>query len=700
MTSATQKTSASRAKRDAYDDFLDGVTTSGKKASSGKKSSSSGAKSASSSGKTPKRTGEKGSRGKAVSAPETEKASGKKTDSAAKKSASSKPKATDSSGKKKSVKKADGVEAGIVSLGNGGKLRRTDSRKTADVRPSGAKNTASRKKAGTSSTHKQNAVLVVDNPVAGRTARVRSGICEDERRRPGHAPSGRQAGSGVRTKRSASGNRNTRHMDRDDLFRENTSAAGRKRSSGSKRASGSKHLRKKKKPVSGWDVFFTAGIVCMLGFMLWQGTQYSDFLMMQQAVDRQTYYPGTSIEGIDVSDMTLEGAIDYWQTQVEPRYADRTVIFDGGESVKASQLGYSSDYMTVLTNAWSAGRSGSLEQRYQAIASRSETPVAYSVTRTPYEEDVVDKFVAYAAEKVDTPATEVKIESFDLKKFKFVFSDPQPGKKLDRQALKASVMQALDAGGGTVQMVVSDVEPQTTKESVASRYGMIASAITNASSSSKNRLTNIKLSLQLINGTCLKPGETFSFNGVVGERTKARGFKEATAYSSGEVTEQVGGGICQVSTTLFNAAVKADLEIVERHNHSLTVGYVDKGKDAAVNWGSQDLRFTNNTGDDVYICCYLTDNKRVRFGIFGKLLPDGETITVEGVTTGEIEYETEYQASGLLAPGEQIVLQTGKKGYTAEAYKLRWNAKGKLISRELLCKSKYKATKEIIQYGP
>ena len=166
------------------------------------------------------------------------------------------------------------------------------------------------------------------------------------------------------------------------------------------------------------------------------------------------------------------------------------------------------------------------------------------------------------------------------------------------------------------------------------------------------------------------------------------------------MTEQVGGGICQVSTTLFNAAVKADMEIVERHNHSLTVAYVDKGKDAAVNWGSQDLRFTNTSDDNVYICGYVTDDKRVRIGIFGKLLENGETITVEGVTTGTIKYETEYQASGLLAPGETKVIQSGKNGYTAEAYKIRWDANGNQISRELLCKSRYMSKKEIVQYGP
>ena len=173
----------------------------------------------------------------------------------------------------------------------------------------------------------------------------------------------------------------------------------------------------------------------------------------------------------------------------------------------------------------------------------------------------------------------------------------------------------------------------------------------------------------------------------------------AGAYSSGEVTQQVGGDICQVSTTLFNAVVKSDLEIVERHNHSLPVGYVDKGKDATVNWGSQDFRFRNNTGDNVYIICGLTDDKRVRFGIFGKMLPDGQTITVEAVTTRTLDYKTEYQSTPLLAPGQTNVLQTGHIGYDAEAYKLRWDGQGNLISKELLCKSRYPARNQIIQYG-
>ena len=154
-----------------------------------------------------------------------------------------------------------------------------------------------------------------------------------------------------------------------------------------------------------------------------------------------------------------------------------------------------------------------------------------------------------------------------------------------------------------------------------------------------------------------------------------------------------------MSTTLFNAVAKADLEIVERHNHSLTVRYVDKGKDATVNWGSQDFRFRNTTDDDVYICCELTSDKRVLFSLYGKLLPNGEKITLEATTTEVVRAETEYQPSAFLAKGQTYLLQEGRNGYKAEAYKVRWDAAGNELSRELLCKSVYKVKNEIIQYG-
>lgn len=458
------------------------------------------------------------------------------------------------------------------------------------------------------------------------------------------------------------------------------------------------HRRKKK--TSSVTVLLATAIVVLLGLGGYQAVRYRAFAEMKSAVQRETFYEGTTVEGIDVSSMTLAQAMEYWQENIEPAYSQRKVTLSNGASFTAEELGYTSDYATVLSNAFSAGRTGSLEQRYALLSSRRSAPVSYSVTRQSYDPAAIARCVSQIAEAIDRPAENAKIASFDTESYEFTFTDAVTGSQLDADALTRDMTQAMENGGGSVELSVLAIQPDVTQNDIASQYGLIASAVTNASSSSSNRLSNIRLALQMINGTCLKPGETFSFNETVGKRTTDRGFKMATAYSSGTVVEDVGGGICQVSTTLFNAAVKADLQIVERHNHSLTVAYVDRGKDAAVNWNSQDLRFTNNSDDNVYICCFLSDDKRVRVGVFGKLLPNGESIVIESEVTGTTSFETVYQPNLALAAGASQVTQKGKDGCSAVAYKVRKDASDNTISREELCRSSYKPVNQIVEYGP
>ena len=430
-----------------------------------------------------------------------------------------------------------------------------------------------------------------------------------------------------------------------------------------------------------------------------QEADYARFQEMKRVVENQTFYEGTTVEGVDVSTMTLRAALEYWRQRVEPGYSDRTVTLDDGTTLTAVDMGYTSDYESVLSNVWSAGRRGSLESRYRAAVSHQENPVAYRVTRVLYDEVLIGDYVDALAEQIDQPAQDAAVKGFNMKKLSFTFTDAQNGRKLNAKALKESIATTLQAGSGSVTREIETISPTVTAKALKKQFGRITTATTNASSSSANRLSNIKTALKYINGTCLEPGETFSFNKTVGKRTTDRGFKIATAYSGGDVTEEVGGGICQVATTLFNAAVKADLKIVERHNHSLTVAYVDSGKDATVNWGSQDLRFKNTSGEKLYIVCFLSDDKRVRVGIFGKLLPNGETITVEAETTEVIEYETEYQRTDQLERGKQELVSNGKQGCKAVAYKVRWDSKGKELSREVLCKSWYKAKNEVVAVG-
>ena len=461
-----------------------------------------------------------------------------------------------------------------------------------------------------------------------------------------------------------------------------------------------KKKRRKKSPFSAMTALLLLLIAGCVGVGAWRMNEYENFIAMKAVVSQQTFYQGTAVNGIDVSGMTLPQALEYWDTQVEPKYRETAAVLNDGTRITAAQMGYSSDYVNTLSAAWNAGRSGSLVERYKRASMHMQQPKSYEVTRSMYDQDTVKRFVNQLAEQVDAEAVDAKLQSFDVNTQQFSYTREQQGRTLNRMQLAQDIVSALEDGGGNVQLEIETVQPQLTMENVSSQYGMITSAVTNASSSSSNRLNNIALALQMINGISLEPGESFSFNKVVGERTRDRGFKSAPAYSGGEVTEEVGGGICQVSTTLFNAAVKSDMQIDERHSHSLTVSYVDLGKDAAVDWGNKDLRFTNTSDDRVYICCYLSEDKRVHIGVFGKLIEDGVTITLEGKKTGTVEPETEYQLNFTMPSGKTKVIQKGKEGYSAAAYKIWWDRNGNDIKREMLCKSNYKATKEIVEYGP
>lgn len=475
-------------------------------------------------------------------------------------------------------------------------------------------------------------------------------------------------------------------------------AAAKKSGASSHKAAGKKGGGKKGGSRGGYLSFLLAGLIVLCVLVgAYQLTRYAKFMKMRAAVDAEGFYAGTAVEGVDISQMTLSQAQAHWAEQIEPAYAGRTVTFDVGGSVTAGELGYESDYAQVLEKAWYGQKNGSLAQRYAALTAAGDQ--GYVVTRKLYDPAAVEAYVQSAAEKIDTPVQEAGVSGFDTNSLAFTFTQGTPGRTLDQEKLASDIESALEAGGGEVALSIAETAPQVATEDIQAQYGLRAYAVTDASSSKKNRLSNIQLALSSINGLCLQPGEEFSFNEVVGKRTAERGYKVATAYSAGEVTEELGGGICQVSTTLFNAVVKSDLEITERHNHSIPVSYVDKGKDATVSWGAQDFKFKNNTDAPVYIVALLSEDKKVRIGVFGKVLEDGMYITVESEVTHRDKHQTTYQYNAFLSPGTQSELQSGRDGYSAVAYKLYWTKDGDLIKKETLCKSEYRRRDAIIEYN-
>lgn len=142
-------------------------------------------------------------------------------------------------------------------------------------------------------------------------------------------------------------------------------------------------------------------------------------------------------------------------------------------------------------------------------------------------------------------------------------------------------------------------------------FSNVYSSYSTTFSSPAGRTTNIKTACKYIDGTVLRPGEVFSFNQIVGQRTAERGFKVATVYSGQEVVEGYGGGVCQVSTTIFNAVLYANLEVVERNQHTMTVHYAPYGRDAAISWGTADLKFKNSTNENIKISAKVYNNSKV-----------------------------------------------------------------------------------------
>lgn len=221
---------------------------------------------------------------------------------------------------------------------------------------------------------------------------------------------------------------------------------------------------------------------------------------------------------------------------------------------------------------------------------------------------------------------------------------------------------------------------------------------TSFSSSGSSRSTNISLAAQKLDGVVIMPGETFSYNQTVGQRTKAAGFKEATAYSNGQVVQEVGGGICQVSSTLYNAVLYANLEIVERSNHGFKPSYVKPGLDATVSWGGPDFKFKNNRNYPVRIKTD-TSGKVLRIYIYGLKTDNDYTVTLDAQYVSNVPYKTVYQKDSSLSSGESRVIQSGSNGCKTATYKYLYDTNGTLVSSECISRDTYNPHNKIVAVG-
>ena len=215
--------------------------------------------------------------------------------------------------------------------------------------------------------------------------------------------------------------------------------------------------------------------------------------------------------------------------------------------------------------------------------------------------------------------------------------------------------------------------------------------------SNKNRSNNIELATDKIDGTVILPGETFSYNQTVGKRSIEAGYKEAGAYAGGEVVQEVGGGICQVSSTLYNAVVYANLEVVERSNHYFQTSYVDAGRDATVSWGTVDFKFKNNRTYPIKVEAH-SKNGVCEISIKGINEETEYEVVIQSKVTSIISKTTKYKEDETLDASTEIVEQEGHDGCTSQTDKIL-KINGIVISTETISTDYYHALDKIIIKG-
>ena len=217
-------------------------------------------------------------------------------------------------------------------------------------------------------------------------------------------------------------------------------------------------------------------------------------------------------------------------------------------------------------------------------------------------------------------------------------------------------------------------------------------------SNNANRTSNLELACKALNGIVLNPGETFSFNDTLGERTTAKGYKSAPAYSGNDLINQVGGGICQVSSTLYCSTLLADLEIVSRTNHGFPVSYIDYGMDATVSWRSPDFKFRNNTNYPIKIEASVSGGY-VNVQILGTDEKD-YYVEMSYVISETYKPDTEYKDFKADNPDgykDGDVIEEGTTGYLVKTYKSKYNrATGVLISKDFVANSQYKTVNRVV----
>ena len=273
------------------------------------------------------------------------------------------------------------------------------------------------------------------------------------------------------------------------------------------------------------------------------------------------------------------------------------------------------------------------------------------------------------------------------------------GQRVDERSLAEALMDPSLPAQVTVALL--PVRASVTETELKERYALLSTFTTSFAGSTlgrKNRVNNMALAVSRINGVVLAPGEEFSMNRTILDRTKENGYYLAPAIRNGTYEKEYGGGVCQVSSTLFNAVMMADLTVTERHHHSWPMHYVPIGRDATIATGYKDFRFVNSTEGELVIFAHLDKKaKTITVRLYGVHSPDFDHIKIVSKRTGSLPAKgTKIQLDESLSAGSRVEERKERRGKTSVTYKEYYDAEGKLIRKETAYEDSYPSIEGLV----
>ncbi|MEG1254195.1 VanW family protein [Clostridium sp.] len=445
---------------------------------------------------------------------------------------------------------------------------------------------------------------------------------------------------------------------------------------------------------SKFTVFMSSLVVILIAIII--SIVVKMYLVVEE--HENSIYKGISINGIDVSLLTRDEAIEKVSVDISIHNEERKI------EVKADEKSYETTFIelevrenieAIVELALKYGKGDKFIDRYKHVRKGLDRDFRTSTTLNE------EKFQGFL-KKIEKEQNKAPINALiDHDWNGFSITPHEIGKSVNRYEVKKKIKSSIDNSLGDediiVDVIFSKDYPNIMDVDLKSINSLISSYTTGFPNSTFARSKNIEIAAKYINNTVLMPGEEFSFNKVVGMTTSGKGYEYAKVIKNGTFVDEIGGGVCQVSSTLYNAVLKSSLFVSERRNHSKVISYVPRAQDAMISYGGSDFKFINTFNYPIFLEAKVA-NKEITFNIYSNKDEKGPNYQIINEIVKEIKPRKEIIYDYGLSEGIVVIQQQGQNGYVINTYRVLYKD-GKIVEKIFVSESIYAMKNTIIRKG-